>query len=463
MDSHPTRIAVLITTLLLTLAITAQERTPRRLVLCLDGTWNSTFGETTRADGHKVLRPTNPLKICRAVLPQDRNGRDQLTYYAIGVGSLAEYKGTANRLLRFSDRLLGGAYGAGLEANVEDALHFIQLNYQEGDEVYIFGFSRGSATARAVTQFLEWNNGVFAKDDAYYLPRFFREFVETQGVSSAATYRETIARGRTQEDIEKNRGSIGPSRPVPITYLGVFDTVAALGSRFKAKGDSTSAPGREFLTGKQPASCIVRARQALAIDEARFDFRPELWLTSNSNQTIEQRWFAGVHSNVGGGYRYDGLANIALQWIVEGAQGENKDGLQLDEVYLSHFGRFPDGQLYDSSSALYRFLEAIRFRKGNGKRPIAGINADIDRSVITRIALPEDKLRRDTTKGAKNTAPGPYRPQNVLQFLACRSDLDAYLRSLPFDPEDGETMLTIDSLPSDVRSRIEQLKKNCAR
>ena len=164
------RSGVLIGSFLMTLGITAMtadaQAAPRRLVLCLDGTWNSTFGETTRADGHKVLRPTNPLKICRAVLPQDSSGRAQITYYDIGVGSLAEYEGKANRLLRFSDRILGGAYGAGLEANVEDALHFIQLNYQEGDEVYIFGFSRGSATARGVTQFLEWNNGIFAKEDA---------------------------------------------------------------------------------------------------------------------------------------------------------------------------------------------------------------------------------------------------------------------------------------------------------
>ena len=205
----------------------------------------------------------------------------------------------------------------------------------------------------------------------------------------------------------------------------------------------------------------MRARQALAVDEARFDFRPELWVEKHPHQTIEQRWFAGVHSNVGGGYRYDGLANIALKWIVEGAQGENKDGLQFDEAYLVHFGRRADAQLYDSSSSLYRAIEAIRFRKGKGKRPIAGINAELSHSVVARIATPEDKLLRDATKGAKNTAPGPYRPENVLQFLACQPDLDAYLRSLPFEPKDHETMLTIDSLPADVRTRIDQLRKNC--
>jgi uncharacterized protein (DUF2235 family) len=448
---------VLLALLLLGLA-TALGAEPKRLVLCLDGTWNSTFGETTRADGRKVLRPTNPLKICRAVVPEDPDGRDQVTYYAIGVGSLAEYQGTANRILRFSDRVLGGAYGAGLEANVEEALHFIQLNYEEGDEVFIFGFSRGSATARAVTQFLEWNNGVFAKDDAYYLPLFFREFVNFQGMKSAADYRRELNGNPSAEDAEKKRDKIKPSRPVPVTYLGVFDTVAALGSRFKAKGDSTSAPGRQFLTGTKPASCIVNARQALAVDEQRFDFRPEVWVEVHPNQTIEQRWFPGVHSNVGGGYRYDGLANVALKWIVDGAQAQ---GLKLDQAFLAHYGRLPNGQLYDSSSALYRFLEVIRFRKGKGKRPIRGINANVDRSVIVRIA--SNDLKPDPTPGAKNTAPGPYRPQNVLQFLACQADLDGYLRALPFDENEKETMLTIDSLPADARSRIDALRGNCPR
>jgi uncharacterized protein (DUF2235 family) len=453
----------LISITLVTTGAQAQDapRVPRRLVLCLDGTWNSTFGETTRADGHKVLRPTNTLKLCRAVLPRDpETQQDQIVFYDDGVGSLAEYPGTANRILRFTDRVLGGAYGARFEANIEDALHFIQMNYEEGDEVYIFGFSRGAATARGLTQFLEWNHGVFAKDDAYYLPRFFREYINTRGAKSHESFRQEIETNRPADDIERRPTALGPSRPVTVTYMGVWDTVLALGSRFRAKGETTSAPGKSFHSGRVPPGCILKGRQALAIDEARFDFRPELWVESLPHQSIEQRWFSGVHSNVGGGYRYDGLANIPLRWIVEGAQDEDGNGLKFDAAYLEHFTRFPDAQLYDSSSSLYRFLEAIRFRKGKGKRPIAGVNAAIDRSVVVRMASPQ--LKRDETKGAKNTAPGPYRPTNVLQFLACQPDLDAYLQSLPYDLDEGETILTIDSLPADARTRIDQLRKNCA-
>jgi uncharacterized protein (DUF2235 family) len=70
-------------------------------------------------------------------------------YYDIGVGSLAQYPGTANRLLYLADKALGGAWGAGFEGNIEDALNFLVLNHREGDEVFIFGFSRGAATALA--------------------------------------------------------------------------------------------------------------------------------------------------------------------------------------------------------------------------------------------------------------------------------------------------------------------------
>src|SRR5260370_5868198 len=156
----------------------------RRLVICLDGTWNSSFSEHMRRDQHgehTVLKPTNTLKTCRAVLPLAGDGRMQISYYDIGVGALAEYPGTANELLYKFDRLLGGAWAAGFEGNVEDALHFLAVNFQLDDEVFVFGFSRGAAEARAVTQFLDWNGGLPQKKDAYYLPILFRAYVASHG------------------------------------------------------------------------------------------------------------------------------------------------------------------------------------------------------------------------------------------------------------------------------------------
>ena len=136
----------------------------RRIVLCLDGTWNSAFAEAKRRDGKTVLKPSNPLKLARAVKQFAADGTEQIVYYAIGVGSLSVYPGTANWLLHQVDRILGGAFGARFEANVEDAVHFLTLNYEPGDEVFVFGFSRGAGTARAVTRFLEWNRGEPSQD-----------------------------------------------------------------------------------------------------------------------------------------------------------------------------------------------------------------------------------------------------------------------------------------------------------
>ena len=373
----------------------------RRLILCLDGTWNSTANEQEREEGGVVLRPTNPLKICRAIKPVA--DKQQIVYYDIGVGSLAMYSGTANRILYRADKILGGLWGAGFEGNVEDALHFLSVNYLPGDEVYIFGFSRGAATARAVTRFLEWSGGLLSKEQAYFFPFFFRKYVESHGDRDA--FRELLA-AKTKPGREL------VFHPIEITYLGVFDTVASLGSRFAATGDQTSDAGRTFHTGAAPADCVRSARQALAIDEKRFDFRPEVWTEVREGQTMEQRWFAGVHSNVGGGLKTDGLANIAMRWILEGAPA-----LQVDESYLAHYEAVPTADIYPSWSTAMKIAEAIRFRLGKGTRAIRGRNSDLHPSVIERM----HKL-------------SSYRPKNVLEFLARQDDRSRF-GPLPPDVE----------------------------
>ncbi len=424
---------------------TVSTAASKRIVLCLDGTWNSGFEEHRRRDGHTVLKPTNPLKLARAVLPFDGSGRMQITYYDIGVGALAEYPGTSNRLLRFSDRTLGGAWGAGFEGNVEDALHFLVLNFEPGDDVFVFGFSRGASEARAVTEFLDWNHGLPEKEDAYYLPRLFRRYVLARGVA-AAQPEEVRA---INDDRRKEKRPLEPLkafRPVHVKYLGVWDTVMALGSRFESVGGSTSATGRSFYAGRVPARCVEHARQALAVDEQRYDFRPEIWASSLPGQTMEQRWFAGVHSNVGGSYGNDGLANIAFRWILDGATSH---GLKIDEEFVKYYRPYFGDTLYDSYSGLYRFLDVLRARSGAGRRGLelpAEANADLDKGVIDRmLADPADLAPYDDGRPVTE----PYRPENVIAFLAGQADLDAYLKKL------GVTK----PLPDDVQQRIAQLRK----
>src|SRR5262249_2197232 len=147
--------------------------------------------------------------------------------------------------------------------------------------------------------------------------------------------------------INTNRAREDPPRgkielqPIPVAYLGVWDTVLALGRRFASKSDSMAGGRGSFYTGDRPAPRVARAGQGLAGDEHRWDFRPEIWQGCLPTQKMKQRWFTGVQSNVGGGYGRDGLANIALGWIVEGAI----------EVFLKPYldPKRPYGSLYNSS------------------------------------------------------------------------------------------------------------------
>jgi uncharacterized protein (DUF2235 family) len=416
---------------------------PKRLVLCLDGTWNSGYEQHQRRDGHTVLKPTNPLKLCRAVRPFDASsGRMQIVYYDLGVGALAEYPGTSNHLLRVSDRTLGGAWGAGFEGNVEDALNFLVLNFESGDDVFVFGFSRGAAEARAVTEFLQWNHGLPEKEDAYYVPQLFRAYVTAHGAAWAQPKElETI---NTERQALK-RDPIKPMRPVTVKYLGVWDTVMALGSRFQSVHDSTSTAGRSFYAGAVPATCVEHARQALAVDERRYDFRPEIWTGHEAGQTMEQRWFAGVHSNVGGSYGNDGLANIPFHWILKGATDL---GLIIDEEFVKHYKPFAGDTIYESYTKFYRILDHVRSRTGAGKRNIRNVpkeaNADLDRSVIDKMQMAKLQPSEDGTPAQA------YRPENVIEFLAGKDDLDAYLKNL------GITK----PLPEDVVQRIAELRQN---
>lgn len=413
----------------------------RRLVLCLDGTWNSTFAGERRADGHTVFKPSNTLKIARAVKPEDGNDV-QLTYYDIGVGSLGEYPGISSYLLNKADKILGGLWGAGFEGNVEDALHFLTLNYQPGDEVYIFGFSRGAATARAVTRFLDWSGGLPQKIDAYYLPVFFRRYVLERGAPETfqkaldeINQRRTGRKPRPQPPLE-------PFVPIRVRYLGIWDTVFSLGSRLRATGASTSDAGRTFHAGTAPARCVEEARHGLAIDEQRFDFRADVWTETNPEKH-KQRWFAGVHSNVGGGYDRDGLANIAFRWVLEGATNA---GMQVDPTYVSFFKPFPLHSLYESSSLMFRVFDAVRRRKGYGKRSlVAHPTVELDPTVIKRMqATAEELAENDDPKAVKTL----YRPENVIELLASKPDLPGYLMELGIEKP----------LPEDVQERIRELQ-----
>ena len=299
----------------------------KRIVICADGTWN----ERDQVDDESgKRRPTNVTKVARTVRAQARDGTHQVVCYLNGVG-------TGGALDRFS----GGAFGSGICANVVELYRFILYNYVPGDELYFFGFSRGAFTVRTLAGFMN-RVGLLDKDDDYYVPEIFALY-ETDNRPDSDAWRRAFRRADRRECPR-------------IEFIGVWDTVGALG-----------APGYfgRLINGKKYSfhdlglnEHIAHAYHALAIDEHRAPFEPNWWVCPPGwSGTLEQAWFCGAHSNVGGSYKPDGLANEALQWIVEKAQAR---GLAFDDEIVARYEPHYAATLNDSMTLTYRPLGVLQ-------------------------------------------------------------------------------------------------------
>jgi uncharacterized protein (DUF2235 family) len=296
----------------------------KRIVICADGTWNIRDQLDKKTNKR---HPTNVTKVARAVLPRGSDGIDQIVYYHDGVGTAGGF-----------DRFTGGAFGDGIEANIRELYRFLVYNFETNDEIYLFGFSRGAFTVRTLAGFMN-KVGLIQKDDDYYVPNLYDCYEQCKGPGSPEW---TLAFHNIKD----------PRPCPPIRFIGVWDTVGALG-----------APGfMGQLLNKNKYQyhdvnlnpCIENAFHALAIDERRKPFAPNIW-TRPAGWTgrLEQAWFAGVHSNVGGGYAPDGLANEALHWVVEKAENL---GLEFDGTYLQFFTPCFNSVLQDSMTRMYKLM-----------------------------------------------------------------------------------------------------------
>lgn len=290
----------------------------RRIILCCDGTWNHP-DQKGRGDGPN--KPSNIVKIARSILPVDSMGTTQVVYYQRGVG-------TGNIV----DKFVGGIAGDGLDKNIIDCYRFLVNNYQEGDQVFIFGFSRGAYTARSLTGLLNYV-GLLPKNQSYFTPLAYEHY-----------------RNRDL-DIEKFK-AINRSRNIVVKFIGVFDTVGSRGIPLKLFQRRNKR--KHGFHDTSLSQIVESAYHALAVDEQRKPFKPTLWdETLLSHQTMEQRWFSGVHTNVGGGYPDDGLANCALHWILDAA---TQLGLIIDREFINKYAPHAPDTLYDSMTFVYRIL-----------------------------------------------------------------------------------------------------------
>ena len=250
----------------------------RRLVICCDGTWN------TPVQG----RETNVVALLRAIRPTSGDGIQQIIHYHLGVG-------TGNIL----DWLVGGGAGLGLSNSVKACYGFLADNYRPGDEILLFGFSRGAYVARSIAGMIGCV-GLLRKDQMH-------RFIEAWGY-----YTLTPAERSRQKDTF-DRIFHGREDPVEIRCIGVWDTVGALGIP-GTRLFSQAYAFHETKLGKH----VHHAYQALALDERRGNFQPAIWVreANDPNQRLEQMWFPGVHSNIGGGYEEHGLSDATLLWML---------------------------------------------------------------------------------------------------------------------------------------------------
>lgn len=379
----------------------------RNIVLLSDGTGNSAA----------KINKTNVWRLYQAL---ELRGGDQLACYDDGVGT-SGFKPLA---------VLGGAFGYGLARNVRDLYAFLCQHYRDGDRIYIFGFSRGAFTARVLADFIA-TRGLLRPEDMRSGDAFSEAVYDAY-----RQYRRSYRSGvmtvvRALRDWGRRDAPPGPIPP--IEFVGVWDTVDAVGLPMDELSDAWNALVPHRFPDRNLSPRVVRACHAISLDDERHTFHPVLWNESGeTSDRIQQVWFAGVHSNVGGGYPDDDLASASLDWMMGHCEArDGAPGLRFDPVARRSIAARaqPLGKLYDSRSGAgiyYRYKPRHVFELCNDERNHVAIGRPkVHDSVLQRIAsepagyapagLPRDfevvrsrpVLAPDGRAGGESPAPGP--------------------------------------------------------
>jgi hypothetical protein len=315
----------------------------KNLAVCADGTWN-----TPDQKEDDIPVPTNVVRLFNALEEND----GQLRYYHPGVGT----DGT------WWEKLAGGTVGVGLDKNIKSAYKWLCEHYVKGDRIYLFGFSRGAYTVRSLAGFI----GRCGLLDLSGLED--EEIWRRVGIAFDRGYRRKKPLQKWGEGAERwkfhptslfecaKRGKKEPVDAIPIHFVGVWDTVGALGipNNFAILNLLDNVKKYAFHDTKLGKN-VVYARHAVALDERRASFSPTLWSNAKKRKRVKQLWFPGVHANVGGGYPDTGLSDIALKWMIDEA---SKAGLAFRETMVGQIAPNPRGILYDSRKGIFRHLRA---------------------------------------------------------------------------------------------------------
>ena len=343
----------------------------KNIILLSDGTGNSSAKR-------------NKTNVWRLYDALDLHRKDQIAFYDDGVGS--------QEFLPF--KIAGGAFGWGLKRNVRELYKFLCRNYEAGDRIYLFGFSRGAFTVRMLAGMIDFCGVYTGSTDEQHLDQVTRD--------NYNAFRSHFKKGLLTRAV---RTFIGKSDPVKarhapdIDFIGVWDTVDAYGMPIDELAiiwDYLIYP--IYFPDHKLSSNVKKACHALSMDDERHTFHPVLWDEKEESDPtrIEQLWFPGVHSDVGGGYSRYALALVALDWMIAKSEARKPDigspGLHFIQQRREEFIKHSDwhGPQHDSramAGAYYRYKPRNIEKLCNDKKNDVYIKRPkIHRSVMERIA-----------------------------------------------------------------------------
>jgi uncharacterized protein (DUF2235 family) len=370
--------------------IVSAKPAKKRIASFLDGTWNVVDDNTN------VWRLKS---LCATHSPDDVQ---QLAYYSVGVGT------------SYGEKAKGGFFGYGLDHEITQAYEWLIDNFEEGDDIFIFGFSRGAFTARSLAGFIAKCGLLIPGAPLGVKQLYSRYHLGSEERTIWQLFADQEA-GKTKELPIEEQWMLKYAMRVPIKFVGVWDTVGALGIPvFHISGISRSTFGWLNTGLRVP---IQHGFHAMAIDEHRKSFSPTLWTKVIHKEpsavnaaprplaSVEQRWFVGAHANVGGGYQSDLLAQKPLRWMMSKASSRGLtfrgdvalDGDAAHSAIADSYRDFMYGA--------YRFVSRPYYRPlGEAPKETAdsienNVNETIDASVFER-------WRKDAN----------YRPKNLVNW-----------------------------------------------
>ena len=323
---------------------------PKNIVICCDGTANQ-FAEDR----------TNVVKLYYTL---EQDPAKQVTFYHPGVGTM-EPAGALSPFSRKFTRLLGMAVGYGLSDDIRDAYVFLMEHFEAGDQVFVFGFSRGAYTARAICSLLHMY-GLIHPGNGPLVPYAIRMMMAIQKIHESSEKKK-----QKQEEAFKKYQKLSQDFKKMMCrcdcnphFVGVWDTVSSVGWKSNPLKLPYSADNPDIEIG----------RHAVAIDERRAFFRTNLWrhsltLPVHGPKDCKQVWFPGVHCDVGGGYpeKDSGLSKYSLEWMLEEAKmaglcvNANRQAEVLGKSQVSEYAKAdPDACMHESLKGAWKLAEWIR-------------------------------------------------------------------------------------------------------